>query len=331
MLRQVIEKLLKRENLTQEQSKSAIQEMLGGANASQIAAFLMLMRAKGETVEELHGVIEAMRSAMIRVQIGCPVLDIVGTGGDGMHTLNISTAAAILAASCGIKVAKHGNRSVSSLAGSADVLEALGINIHRPPHCIASSVEDIGIGFMFAPNFHPSLKHLKEIRKDLGIRTFFNILGPLLSPASAEHLLLGVFSEDLVDTVAEILLRLKQSRSFVFHGCKLDELSCVGPSRVIEIGPEGKRSFILDPLEFGLGRCSINDLCGKDADYNAKKMIEAFEGVESAFSDTIALNAGVACYLYGTVDSIQKGIDLAKTHLKEKKALNLLNQWKTYV
>src|SRR5581483_531468 len=294
-------------------------------------AFLMLMRAKGETVEEVHGVIDAMRSAMIPVQVGCPVLDIVGTGGDGLHTLNISTAAAILAASCGVKVAKHGNRSVSSRAGSADVLEALGINIHRPPHCIASSVKDIGIGFMFAPDYHPAFKRLKEIRKDLETRTVFNILGPLLNPANAEHLMLGVFSEDLLDTVAELLLRLKQDRSFVFHGCGLDELSCIGPARVIEVSPKGKHSFLLDPLEFGLKRCAISDLRGKDAQYNAKKMIEAFEGVESAFSDTMALNTGVACYLYGTVDSIQKGIELAKTHLKEKRALHLLNQWKAYV
>lgn len=330
MLKESIEKLLIRENLSQEESEGSIREVLNGANSHQTAAFLMLMRAKGETVEELHGILDAMRSAMIRVRVSSPVLDIVGTGGDGMHTLNISTASAILAASCGVKIAKHGNRSVSSLAGSADVLEALRINIHMPPHQIASSIEEIGIGFMFAPNFHPALKTLKEIRKNLGTRTLFNILGPMLSPASAEHLMLGVFSEDLLEIVAELLSRLNQRRSFVFHGCGLDELSCVGPSKVIEVAKGEMRSFLLDPLEFGLKRCSIEELRGKDVQYNAKKIIEALEGVESAFADTIAFNAGVACYLYGIVDSIQEGIDLAKTQLKEKKALNLFNQWKSY-
>lgn len=330
MLIQSIEKLLTRENLSKEESESSIHEVLRGANSHQTAAFLMLMRAKGETVEELLGIIEAMRSVMIRVRLATPVLDIVGTGGDGMHTLNISTASAMLAASCGVKIAKHGNRSVSSLAGSADVLEALRVNIHKPPHLIASSIEKIGIGFMFAPNFHPALKHLKEIRKNLGTRTLFNILGPLLSPASAEHLMLGVYSEDLVETIAELLVRLRQRRSFVFHGSGLDELSCIGPSKVIEVAKGEKRSFVLDPLEFGLKRCSLEDLRGKDVHYNAKKIIEAFEGVESGFADTIALNAGVACYLYGIVDSIQEGIDLAKTHLKERQALDLLNAWRSY-
>ena len=330
MLKQAIEKLLLKENLTQEECESATREMLSGANSHQTAAFLMLMRAKGETVEELHGATLAMRSEMIRVHLRTPVLDIVGTGGDRMHTLNISTASAILAASCGVKVAKHGNRSVSSLAGSADVLESLRINIHQPPHQIAACIEEIGIGFMFAPNFHPALKHLKEVRQNLGVRTLFNILGPLLSPASAGHLMLGVFSEDLLKVVAELLVRLKQRRSFVFHGCGLDELSCMGPAQVIEVSEEGTRSFILDPLEFGLQRCSIEDLRGKNADYNAKKIIEAFEGARGAFADTLALNAGVACYLYGIVDSIQKGIDLAKLKLEERQALHLLNQWKSY-
>ena len=235
MLKQAIEKLLLRESLSQEESESATREVLSSANSHQIAAFLVLMRAKGETIEELHGAILAMRSAMIRVNIATPVLDIVGTGGDGMHTLNISTASAILAASCGVKVAKHGNRSVSSLAGSADVLEALRVNIHQPPHKIAACVEELGIGFMFAPNFHPALKHIKEVRQNLGTRTLFNILGPLLSPASAGHLMLGVFSEDLLIVVAQLLVRLNQRRSFVFHGCGLDELSCLGPAQVIEV------------------------------------------------------------------------------------------------
>ena len=213
VLKQTIEKLIFREDLTKEESSLAIHEALGDANPFQTAAFLVLMRAKGETVEEIQGVIEAMRSLMVRVPLSCPVLDIVGTGGDGAHTLNISTASAILAASCGVEIAKHGNRSVSSLAGSADVLEAVGVDIHQTPEQIKRCIEEIGIGFMFAPDFHPALKDLKEIRKGLSVRTLFNIIGPLLNPAGAEHLMLGVFSEDLMEIAADLLLRLKSRRS----------------------------------------------------------------------------------------------------------------------
>jgi anthranilate phosphoribosyltransferase len=331
MLKQMIEKLLSKENLSQTESALAMHEILKEANSHQIAAFLVLLRAKGETVEELQGVIEAMRNLMVPVDFDYPVLDIVGTGGDGAHTLNISTASAILAASCGVKIAKHGNRSVSSQSGSADVLEVLGIAIHQTPDQIKRSVAKNGIGFMFAPDFHPALKHLREIRKGLNVRTLFNIIAPLLNPAQAEHLMLGVFSEELLDIAAALLFRIKTRRSFVFHGNGLDELSCIGPAKVLEVTEEGICSFILDPQDFGLKRCSIEDLRGKDAQYNSQKIIEAFSGQNSPFAETMALNAGIATYLYGVTDSIQEGIDLALSHLKEQKGLDLLNQWRAHV
>ena len=324
-----LEKLLLQENLTKEESSLATRTILSGANPHQIAAFLMLMGSKGETVDELLGVIEEMQRQMVQVAVSCPVLDIVGTGGDGAHTLNISTASALLAASCGVKIAKHGNRSVSSLCGSADVLEALGINIDQTPEQVQRSIEEIGIGFMFAPHFHPALKNLKEIRRGLGIRTLFNIIAPLLNPARAEHLMLGVFSEDLLGTASSVLQRLQTRRSFVFHGCGLDELSCVGPSKVIEVTQEGMRAFVLDPTSFGLKRCSLEDLRGQGAEYNAEKILEALNGKESPFADTIALNAGVALYLYGKAGSIQEGIAIAQTQLKEKRAIDTLNKWRT--
>lgn len=331
MLKQTIEKLLLQENLSSEESQSATHEILTEANAYQTAAFLMLMRAKGETVEELLGVIEGMRRLMVRVHVNCPVLDIVGTGGDGAQTLNISTASAILSASCGVKIAKHGNRSVSSLCGSADVLDVLGVNIHATPEQIGRSIEDIGIGFMFAPDFHPALQHLKEVRKGLGTRTLFNIIAPLLNPAHAEHLMLGVFNEDLLEIAASLLLRLNSRRSFVFHGCGLDELSCLGPSNVIEVSEKGIQRFILDPEEFGLKRCSLDDLKGKDARYNADQILEAFNGKATPFADTIAFNAGVAIYLYGIAESIAEGMNIAKACLREKKANELLIRWRSYV
>lgn len=331
MLKQVIEKLITREDLTSNESKLAIHEILSEANPHQVAAFLVLMRAKGETVDELQGVIEAMQHFMVSVSTAYPVLDIVGTGGDGAQTLNISTASALLAASCGVKVAKHGNRSVSSLSGSADVLEALGITMHQSPKHIERCIEEVGIGFMFAPYFHPALKHLKEVRKGLNVRTLFNIIAPLLNPAKAEHLMLGVFSEKLLDIIAALLLRLHTKRSFVFHGCNLDELSCIGSARVLEVTPEGIRSFVLDPTDFGFNKCSIEDLRGQDAQYNAKRILQVFEGKEGPFADTIVFNAGVAVYLYGMTTSIEQGIECAMTHLKEKKALELLTRWKAHV
>jgi anthranilate phosphoribosyltransferase len=275
MLKNVIEKLLIREDLTQEESQLAIREVLNDGNAHQSAAFLMLLRAKKETVEELLGIIEELQSQMVQVSVSCPTLDIVGTGGDGAHTLNISTASAFLAAKCGVKIAKHGNRSVSSLCGSADVLEALGVNIHQTAEEVARSIEEKNFGFMFAPNFHPAFKSLKEVRRGLNMRTLFNMIGALLNPARAEHLMLGVFSEDILGIASSLVQKLKTRRSFVFHGCGLDELSCVGPSKVIEVTQEGMRAFVLDPADFGLKRCSVEDLRGKDAQYNAAKILDA--------------------------------------------------------
>ncbi len=331
MLKQALEKLLVQNDLSAEESKLAMHQILAGANPYQAASFLMLMRAKGESIEELFGIIEAMRECMVPLNVNSRVLDIVGTGGDGAHTLNISTASAILAASCGVKVAKHGNRSVSSLCGSADVLEALGIHIAAGKESISRSIEELGIGFLFAPEFHPALKQLKEVRRGLGIRTLFNIIAPLLNPASPEHFMLGVYSKELLDPAAHLLVRMKTRRSIVFHGCGIDELSCLGTSEGFEVADGKIKPFFLNPEEFGMERCSLEHLRGKDAEYNAEKMCEAFDGAQTPFADTIALNAGVALYLYEKTSSIQEGIDAAKNHLKDKKANELLKRWRKYV
>jgi anthranilate phosphoribosyltransferase len=204
------------------------------------------------------------------------------------------------------------------------------VNIHAAPEQIGRLIEEIGIGFMFAPDFHPALHHLKEVRKGLGTRTLFNIIAPLLNPANAEHLMLGVFHEDLLEIAASLLLRLNSHRSFVFHGCGLDELSCLGPSKVIEVSEKSIQRFVLDPAEFGLKRCSLDDLQGKDARYNADQILEAFNGKATPFADTIAFNAGVAIYLYGIAESIAEGINIAKACLREKKANELLIRWRSY-
>lgn len=326
-----LEKLLVQNDLSAEESRLAMHEIFAGASPYQAASFLMLMRSKGETVEELFGIIEAMRGRMVRVPVKSRVLDIVGTGGDGAQTLNISTASAILAASCGVKVAKHGNRSVSSLCGSADVLEALGVNILAPKETLSRSIDEFGIAFLFAPEFHPALKQLREVRKGLGTRTLFNIIAPFLNPATPDHYMIGVYSKELLDIASALLAKLSTRRSLVFHGSGLDELSCVGPAQAIEVQGEKLTPMIIDPEELGLKPCSIEDLKGKDAKYNAEKICEAFDGKDSPFAETIALNGGVALYLYEKVESIKEGIAEAKRHLREKKASELLARWRNYV
>jgi len=329
MLKELIEKLIDHQDLSLQESEAAIHEMLKQANPHQIAAFLVLMRAKRETVEELVGIMNAMEHFMVAVPTCVPVLDIVGTGGDKAHTVNISTGASILAASMGVKIAKHGNRSVSSLSGSADVLEAFGIPCDLPAEHIIRSIDEIGIGFMYAPHFHPALQTLKTIRKDLSVRTAFNIVAPLLNPARAEHQMIGVFHPELIDVIALALFQRGTKRSFIFHGQGIDELSCLGPAKVTEVTQQGLTHFILDPQEFGLPLCSLDALKGGKAEENAQKLLRVFEGEENPLANTLAFNAGVAAYLYGICENIQEGILKAKTHLKEGKAFYLLDKWRT--
>lgn len=330
MMRQWIHALLDKNDLTKEECKEAVTTLITSANSSQAAAFLALLSAKGETVDELHGAFLALSEQMIPISIEYKVLDIVGTGGDGANSLNISTASAILAASCGVKIAKHGNRSVSSLAGSADVLEALGISIHATPEQIERQIAEMDIGFLFAPDYHPALKTLKPLRNDLKIRTLFNLVAPLLNPTGAEYLLLGVSDPKLLERYANLLMRLPIQHALIFHGAGLDELSCAGPIDVVEVAFGEKNAFILDATHFGLKRCTIEDLQGHDAAYNARKILEVFDGRQNAFADSLIFNAGVAISIYDSV-SIQEGINLAKKSLQGKKALALLEKWRAYV
>lgn len=328
MLKQALEKLLVAQNLTHTESKLAIDEILSDADPHQTAAFLALMRAKGESVEELSGVIAAMRSCMTPVHLSCPVLDIVGTGGDGAHTVNISTGAAILAAACGVKVAKHGNRSVSSQSGSADVLEALGIEIHKNPDEIKELIEKIGISFIFAPDYHPAMLKIKEIRKGLKIRTFFNLIGPLLNPSSPDYLMIGVADPALVDKMAEILLDKKVKRALIFHGSGLDELTTIGPAKVLQVSKQGIEPFHLDPQELGFSPCTVEDLRGGDAKMNAQLLIDAFEGKPGPIADTLILNAAVAIYLYGIAPTVHQGVQIVKDCIQQNKAIEQLNLWR---
>jgi len=327
MLKTYIEKLMAGKSLTEMEAQTAVNKILNGANPSQVAAFLVLLRAKKETTDEILGIVRGMRERMVTLPITTPVLDIVGTGGDGANTINVSTGAAILAASCGVKVAKHGNRSVSSQCGSADVLETLGVNINLSPEKVTKCIEEVGIGFCFAPNFHPAMKSIKEIRKSLAVPTCFNMVGPLLNPAKAAYLLIGVFNEELMHLIAKVVFELGTQRSLVFHGNGLDELSCIGSANVLEISISGIRPKVLDPEYFGFSRCEVGDLKGGSAKENAMILLDVFNGKPGAIADTLIFNAAVAIYIYGITQSIEQAIVMVKDNIKTGKVINLLNKF----
>lgn len=330
MLKAAIEKLIEAQDLTHEECETVIEEMIQKQNASQMAAFLSLMRAKGETADELYGVVLAMRKHMIPVHIQEPTLDIVGTGGDHSNSVNISTGSALLAAACGVKIAKHGNRASSSKCGSGDVLEAMGIEIQMPPEKMIEAIDDIGMGFMFAPFYHPAFKEIIIVRKELGIRTLFNIIGPLLNPATPPFHLVGVADEKLLDLFADVMLMLGTKRSLIFYGNGLDELTPIGPCDVVEVTLDEKIRFTLDPKSLGFKRCLKKDLEGGEPSLNAKLILEALGGKKGAIGDTLILNAGVAVYVYGLAETIEEGIEIARKAQFEGKALEIVEKWKTF-
>ncbi|HEV2614638.1 MAG TPA: anthranilate phosphoribosyltransferase [Gammaproteobacteria bacterium] len=327
-LRTSIEKLMLRQNLdslTCQEIMSSISEP--DSNQLQLSAFLALLRSKTETPEELAGMMAGLKQNMLPVITPHKVLDIVGTGGDGANTVNISTGSAILAASCGIKIAKHGNRSVSSLCGSADALEALGININLSPEKISESIDKINIAFCFAPNFHPALKELRALRKQLNIPTTLNIIAPLLNPANPEYFLFGVYDKNLLLPIAK---SLSTTKSFVVHGSGLDEISCIGPTTIVETSNNTITQFILDPKDYGFEYCSLSDLRGGNAETNNKLLLAAFSNKHKAIADTLILNAGVALYIYGLHHSIAEGIAHAKENLQNGSAITLLNNFREF-
>lgn len=328
MLRVSIEKLLHKENLDSQLCAAAMLEMLNSdTSCAQAAAFLVLLRAKQETPEELAALVTTLKKQMIPIATTHAVLDIVGTGGDGANTVNISTGSAILAASCGLKIAKHGNRASSSLAGAADVLEALGVAINLSAEKVRQCIDEVGIGFCYFPNFHPTLSALRALRKQLNVPTCLNLLGPLLNPAQAQQYLLGVYSEQLVKPMAQTLQRLGCQRSMVVHGCGIDEISTLGPATISEIDADGINTYLFDPKQLGFARCQLSDLRGGDANINAQLLLSAFKGKQSAIADTLCLNAAVALYLKQRFDSIAEALIHSRENLYNGAALSLLNRW----
>src|SRR4051794_35642577 len=270
--------------------------MSGEATSAQIAGFLIALRAKGETADEIAGCAEAMREHVLPVRPERQdLVDTAGTGGDGAKTINISTAAALVAAAAGAGVAKHGNRAVSSASGSADVLEALGFNLDLPAERVARSIDELGFGFLFAPTHHPAMRHAAPVRRDLAARTVFNILGPLTNPAGARAQVVGVYASGLVRTIAEVLAQLGARRAFVVHGAEgIDELSPAGPNLVCEVADGWVRERTIDPLELGVPRCDPRELRGGSAAENAASIRGVFAGENGGRRSAILLNAAGA-------------------------------------
>ncbi len=321
MMKREIEKLLERKSLTAEESFAAGRAMIEGADPAQAAAFLALLRAKGETADELIGLVKAIRSQLKKPVFDRPFLDIAGTGGDGAGTVNISTAAALLAAQCGIPVVKGGNRASSSRCGAADVLEALGIDIHIPPHRLQEELNETNFVFCFAPDYYPAYSTLRAIRKGLNLPTVLNLLGPLLNPAGTDYLMMGVYKPEFVRVVAETLFRLGTKRSLVYHSHGLDELTCLGPTEALLVTEKGIETFKIDPEKLGLKKCSLEDLKGGGAKENALMIKKTLSGTMTTLTNTLLLNVAVALFLYGHAENLEEGIIMTKQHLFQKNSL----------
>jgi anthranilate phosphoribosyltransferase len=316
VIQAVISKLLDGSQLTRAEARAVMDEIMRGeATPAQIGGFLIALRAKGETPEEITGCAEAMRDHVLAVRPRRDdLVDTAGTGGDGAHTINISTAAALVAAAAGAAVAKHGNRAVSSACGSADVLEALGFTLELEPQRIAKSIDELGFGFLFAPSHHPAMRHAAAVRKELATRTVFNVLGPLTNPAGARAQVVGVYSPELVRTIAEVLARLGARRAYVVHGGGgIDELSPVGPNLVAEVVDGQVLQRRLDPeAELGIPRCSVDELRGGSPAENAEAIREVFAGKNGGRRDAILLNAAGAIAASGHAADLREGLEIAR-------------------
>lgn len=328
-IREAIEKLVNRVNLSEAETIDVMNQiMTGEATPLQVAAFLTALRMKGETVEEITGAARVMREKAHRVKVGAKtVLDTCGTGGDQKGTFNISTTTAFVVAGAGLNVAKHGNRSVSSQSGSADVLGALGVKVDAPKQQVEACIEKIGIGFLFAPLLHEAMKYAVQPRRDIGIRTVFNLLGPLTNPAMASHQLIGLYSGELIATIAHVLKNLGSARAMVVHGLEgLDEISLCGPTKVAELHDGEVKEYTLDPERLGLKPCRLEELHGGSAQQSAVIVREVLQGKKGPPRDVVLLNSGAALYVGGAASSIQDGIRVAAESIDSGKARQKLEQ-----
>lgn len=332
MIKEAIVKIVNKEDLTYDEAYAVMNEIMSGeTTATQNAAFLAALStksARAETTDEIAGCAAAMRDHATKVETGMDVFEIVGTGGDNANSFNISTTSALVAAAGGMKVAKHGNRAASSKCGTADCLEALGVNIQQSPERCQELLDEVGMCFFFAQKYHASMKYVGTIRKELGFRTVFNILGPLTNPATPSMQLLGVYDEYLVEPLAQVLINLGIKRGMVVYGQdKLDEISMSAPTTVCEIRDGWFKSTVIAPEDFGLERCTKEDLRGGKPAENAQITRAILSGEKGPKRNAVLMNAGAALYIGGKADSLKDGIALAAENIDSGRALATLNKF----
>lgn len=331
MIKEAIEKIVNKEDLTYDEAYTVMNEIMSGETSpTQNAAFLAALStksARAETTDEIAGCAAAMRTHAVKVETGMEVFEIVGTGGDNAHSFNISTTSALVAAAGGMKVAKHGNRAASSLCGTADCLEALGVNIMQSPKRCIELLKEAGICFFFAQKYHTSMKYVGAIRKELGFRTVFNILGPLTNPGTPSMQLLGVYDEYLVEPLAQVLISLGVKRGMVVYGQeKLDEISMSAPTTVCEIKDGWVKNYVITPEQFGSERCTKEDLAGGTPEENAAITRSVLGGEKGPRRNAVLMNAGASLYIGGKADSMKDGIALAAELIDSGKALETLEK-----
>lgn len=331
MIPKAVQKLKNKENLTREEMREVFNEIMSGnARTEDIASFLLALKEKGETPEEITGGALIMRKFATKINSKRKnLLDTCGTGGDSSDTFNISTVASFVAAGAGCAVAKHGNRAVSSKCGSADVLKELGVNINVPKETARRCIDEIGIGFLFAPTLHPAMKHAAPARKMIKTRSIFNVLGPLTNPAGAKFQLLGVYDEGLAVTLANVLKNLGSERAMVVHGKDgLDEITTTGETLVAELKERAVRTYLIKPEDFGIAHAGGEDLKGGDAKFNAKIALDVLNGAKGYARDIVILNAGAAIYVAGISGTLKEGIEKARVSIDSGRALKKLENLK---
>jgi len=329
MIKEAIAKVVERRNLTEDEMASVMREIMEGeATPAQIASIITALRMKGETVDEITGAARVMREKALKVKTKASVVvDTCGTGGDESFTFNISTAAAFVAAGAGLTVAKHGNRSVSSKSGSADVLKSLGVNIEAEVQKVEECLDSIGIGFLFAPLMHGAMKYAAPVRREIGIRTIFNILGPLTNPAGAQYQVLGVYRSELTEVLANVLKNLGSTRAFVVSGNDgLDEMTLTTETKVSELKDGTVNTYFIKPEEFGMTRCKLFELQGGEPDDNARIIREILKGDKGPKRDVVVLNAAAAIAASARAKEIKEGIKLAEEAIDSGKALEKLEK-----
>lgn len=329
MIKEAILKLTNKEDLTYDEALQVMNEIMSGeASEVQKSAYLTALAMKGETIDEITASAKEMRNHCVKFLNDMDVLEIVGTGGDKSNSFNISTTSSIVAASAGVPVAKHGNRAASSKCGAADVLEALGVNITIPPAKSAQILQNINICFLFAQNYHISMKHVGPVRKELGIRTIFNILGPLANPAGASMQVMGVYSEELVEPMAMVLNNLGVKRGMVVYGqdC-LDEISMSAPTTICEFGNGDCKKYVIEPEQFGFEKCDKSELVGGNPEENSAITRAILNGEKGSRRNAVALNAGAALYVGGKTDSLEAGVRLAEQMIDSGAAMKTLEQF----